>query len=78
MLTLYAQEGSIFSIGDFYLTVYISDVRPLIAFVDTLQSKTLIVMLSDLIMGELMSEGVLLGMGNPLLDISATVKEKSH
>jgi len=26
-------------------------------------------------MGELMSEGVLLGMGNPLLDISATVKE---
>ena len=53
-----------------------SDVRPLIAFVDSLQSKNVIVMLSDLIMGELMSEGVLLGMGNPLLDISATVKEK--
>lgn len=27
-------------------------------------------------MGELISEGVLLGMGNPLLDISATVKEE--
>jgi hypothetical protein len=25
-------------------------------------------------MGELLNEGVLLGMGNPLLDISATVK----
>ena len=25
-------------------------------------------------MGELVNEGVLLGMGNPLLDISATVK----